>query len=138
MTGLCKEHLLYSVIWFCSRSVPQHISQEDFAPSKCPYYAAECDLLNLLKFCEAPFGFAEAQYRRIFGVLPKRIILVRHAESEGNIDNFAYTYVPDPQVPLVSHNSCYLCLPIRAPQVCISVKEKKVSSCTIGPSTLSE
>lgn len=36
-----------------------------------------------------------------FRVLPKRIILVRHAESEGNIDNFAYTYVPDPQVPLV-------------------------------------
>jgi hypothetical protein len=28
---------------------------------------------------------------------------VRHAESEGNIDNFAYTSVPDPQVPLVSH-----------------------------------
>lgn len=38
-----------------------------------------------------------------FRVLPKRIVLVRHAESEGNIDNFAYTYVPDPQVPLVSH-----------------------------------
>ncbi len=37
-----------------------------------------------------------------FRVLPKKIILVRHAESEGNIDNFAYTYVPDPQVPLVS------------------------------------
>ena len=35
-------------------------------------------------------------------ILPRRIILVRHAESEGNIDNFAYTYVPDPQVPLVS------------------------------------
>ncbi|KAL0025571.1 hypothetical protein WJX79_002535 [Trebouxia sp. C0005] len=33
-------------------------------------------------------------------ILPRRIILVRHAESEGNIDNFAYTYVPDPQVPL--------------------------------------
>ena len=36
-------------------------------------------------------------------ILPRRIILVRHAESEGNIDNFAYTYVPDPQVPLVSN-----------------------------------
>lgn len=34
-------------------------------------------------------------------ILPKRIILVRHAESEGNVDNYAYTYVPDPQVPLV-------------------------------------
>ena len=36
-----------------------------------------------------------------YRILPRRIILVRHAESEGNIDNFAYTYVPDPQVPLV-------------------------------------
>ena len=35
-----------------------------------------------------------------FRVLPKRIILVRHAESEGNVDNQAYTYMPDPQVPL--------------------------------------
>ena len=34
-------------------------------------------------------------------MLPPKIILVRHAESEGNVDNFAYTYVPDPQVPLV-------------------------------------
>lgn len=43
-------------------------------------------------------------------ILPRRIILVRHAESEGNIDNFAYTYVPDPQVPLVSqHTKLYSC-----------------------------
>ena len=41
-------------------------------------------------------------------ILPKRIILVRHAESEGNVDNFAYTYVPDPQVPLVSQED-HLC-----------------------------
>ncbi|KAK9835626.1 hypothetical protein WJX74_004542 [Apatococcus lobatus] len=33
-------------------------------------------------------------------VLPRRIILVRHAESQGNVDNFAYSYTPDPQVPL--------------------------------------
>lgn len=37
---------------------------------------------------------------RDFRILPRRIILVRHAESEGNVDNFAYTYLPDPQVPL--------------------------------------
>ena len=37
---------------------------------------------------------------RDFRVLPRRIILVRHAESEGNVDNAAYTYLPDPQVPL--------------------------------------
>ena len=42
-------------------------------------------------------------------ILPKRIILVRHAESEGNVDNFAYCYVPDPQVPLVR-----LCTTVRA------------------------
>jgi hypothetical protein len=35
-------------------------------------------------------------------VLPDRIILVRHAQSEGNVDCGAYTYIPDPQVPLVS------------------------------------
>lgn len=34
-------------------------------------------------------------------MLPRKIILVRHAESEGNVDNFAYTYVPDMKVPLV-------------------------------------
>ena len=50
-------------------------------------------------------------------ILPRRIILVRHAESEGNIDNFAYTYVPDPQVPLVSISlylqfvQSYACIP---------------------------
>jgi hypothetical protein len=38
-------------------------------------------------------------------VLPDRIILVRHAQSEGNVDCDAYTYIPDPQVPLVSGQS---------------------------------
>lgn len=49
-------------------------------------------------------------------ILPRRIILVRHAESEGNIDNFAYTYVPDPQVPLVSNvlAIAMLCTPARS------------------------
>ncbi|PSC69919.1 phosphoglycerate mutase [Micractinium conductrix] len=37
-----------------------------------------------------------------FRVLPKRIFLVRHAESEGNVDNIAYTYLPDPRVPLTA------------------------------------
>ncbi|KAI8475889.1 MAG: histidine phosphatase superfamily [Monoraphidium minutum] len=36
-------------------------------------------------------------------VLPKRIILVRHAESEGNVDARKYTYVPDPMVALSPH-----------------------------------
>ncbi|KXZ56778.1 hypothetical protein GPECTOR_1g700 [Gonium pectorale] len=37
-----------------------------------------------------------------FRILPDRIILVRHAESEGNVDNKAYTYIPDSQVPLTA------------------------------------
>ena len=35
-------------------------------------------------------------------MLPRRIFLVRHAESEGNVDNIAYTYLPDPRVPLTA------------------------------------
>ena len=35
-----------------------------------------------------------------YRVLPDRIFLVRHAESEGNVDNLAYTTIPDSQVPL--------------------------------------
>ena len=33
-------------------------------------------------------------------VLPRRIVLVRHAESLGNVDKGAYAVVPDPQLPL--------------------------------------
>eukprot|EP00878_Enallax_costatus_P015940 GHUV01016713.1.p1 GENE.GHUV01016713.1~~GHUV01016713.1.p1 ORF type:complete len:443 (+),score=77.35 GHUV01016713.1:1134-2462(+) len=33
-------------------------------------------------------------------VLPDRLVLVRHAQSEGNVDAGTYTYIPDPQVPL--------------------------------------
>lgn len=32
--------------------------------------------------------------------LPKRIILVRHGESAGNLDTSAYTNIPDHQIPL--------------------------------------
>jgi broad specificity phosphatase PhoE len=33
---------------------------------------------------------------------PKRIILIRHGESEGNVDEQAYTHTPDSRVPLTS------------------------------------
>lgn len=33
-------------------------------------------------------------------VLPKRIILMRHAESQGNLDHAAYTTTPDNKIPL--------------------------------------
>ncbi|CAN1161352.1 Phosphoglycerate mutase-like protein AT74 [Linum perenne] len=32
--------------------------------------------------------------------LPKRIILVRHGESQGNLDTAAYTHIPDHKIPL--------------------------------------
>lgn len=35
-------------------------------------------------------------------VRPVAALQVRHAESEGNVDNVAYTYIPDPQVPLTN------------------------------------
>lgn len=35
-------------------------------------------------------------------VLPDRIILVRHAESRGNVDDETYTNLPDPAVPLTT------------------------------------
>jgi broad specificity phosphatase PhoE len=35
-------------------------------------------------------------------VLPRRIILVRHGESEGNVDESMYCRVPDPRIRLTS------------------------------------
>ncbi|PSC69817.1 phosphoglycerate mutase [Micractinium conductrix] len=40
--------------------------------------------------------------QRDLRLLPRRIVLVRHAQSKGNVDPFQYTYVPDPSVPLTS------------------------------------
>ncbi|XP_042518236.1 phosphoglycerate mutase-like protein AT74 [Macadamia integrifolia] len=36
-------------------------------------------------------------------MLPKRIILVRHGESQGNLDDTAYTTTPDNQIALTPH-----------------------------------
>ena len=33
--------------------------------------------------------------------LPRKIILVRHAQSQGNVDSATYSVVPDSEVPLV-------------------------------------
>lgn len=38
--------------------------------------------------------------------LPKRIILVRHGESLGNVDENAYTYIPDSKIPLTEKGRC--------------------------------
>ncbi|KDP23559.1 hypothetical protein JCGZ_23392 [Jatropha curcas] len=42
----------------------------------------------------------KTNWRRSFKLLPKRIILVRHGESEGNIDTDAYATTPDNKIPL--------------------------------------
>ncbi|KAF8054608.1 phosphoglycerate mutase-like protein [Scenedesmus sp. PABB004] len=47
-------------------------------------------------------SLAAARRARDTRVLPQRIILVRHAQSEGNVNAGAYTYIPDPQVPLTA------------------------------------
>ncbi|KAI3434838.1 hypothetical protein D9Q98_002893 [Chlorella vulgaris] len=35
-------------------------------------------------------------------ILPRRIVLVRHAQSKGNVDPFQYEHTPDPSVPLTA------------------------------------
>ena len=65
-----------------------------------------------------------------FRILPQRIILVRHAESEGNVDNSAYTYLPDPQVRRVC---CFLsCLCVHVSR---RVRELPSSSSSASPSS---
>ena len=39
---------------------------------------------------------------RNFRVLPRRIVLIRHAESQGNLDDACYTYLPDNRIPLTA------------------------------------
>lgn len=48
------------------------------------------------RFHSTSTGATPTDYR----ILPRRIFLVRHAESKGNVDDMAYTYLPDPRVPL--------------------------------------
>eukprot|EP01023_Acetabularia_acetabulum_P068482 TRINITY_DN9721_c1_g1_i1.p1 TRINITY_DN9721_c1_g1~~TRINITY_DN9721_c1_g1_i1.p1 ORF type:complete len:443 (-),score=52.55 TRINITY_DN9721_c1_g1_i1:1693-3021(-) len=57
------------------------------------------------------YGMYDARYHSTspsaippdFRVLPERIILVRHAESEGNVDMDSYSFIPDPKVPVTDH-----------------------------------
>ncbi|KAI4303548.1 hypothetical protein MLD38_039159 [Melastoma candidum] len=43
-------------------------------------------------------------------ILPKRIILVRHGESQGNLSPSAYTTTPDPRLLLTDHGLHQACL----------------------------
>eukprot|EP00882_Tetradesmus_deserticola_P027938 GHRQ01031086.1.p1 GENE.GHRQ01031086.1~~GHRQ01031086.1.p1 ORF type:complete len:103 (+),score=33.77 GHRQ01031086.1:300-608(+) len=82
-----------SIAWTCDTCTPRSTQQmcqvDAFDRQGC------VGALLLLRACR---GAIPADVR----VLPDRIILVRHAQSEGNVDCGAYTYIPDPQVPLVS------------------------------------
>ncbi|KAG2695461.1 hypothetical protein I3760_07G013400 [Carya illinoinensis] len=44
----------------------------------------------------------QQQHKKQSTILPKRIILMRHGESAGNLDTSAYTTIPDHQIPLTS------------------------------------
>lgn len=72
-----------------------------WAPAFTPVHVDAAAYVLQLIFNSAPVTLCRGATPQDYRVLPRRIVLVRHAESEGNIDNFAYTYVPDPQVPLV-------------------------------------
>lgn len=48
------------------------------------------------RFHSASWGATPKDFR----ILPARIILVRHAQSEGNVDNKAYASVPDSKIPI--------------------------------------
>lgn len=48
------------------------------------------------RFHSASWGATPKDFR----ILPARIILVRHAQSEGNIDNAAYASIPDNKIPI--------------------------------------
>lgn len=43
---------------------------------------------------------ASVHASNVVGARPKRIVLVRHGESEGNVDEFRYTHVPDWKIGL--------------------------------------
>ena len=62
------------------------------APAHDPGGGSEC------RFCEMTRQHHPQCSRR----LPKRIILVRHGESQGNLDMSAYTTTPDYRIPLTA------------------------------------
>jgi hypothetical protein len=93
------------------------------APSKChspafPAVAAPPRRARRLRCrcCEDTLGvprrraaqFPELQVQRVVVPTdpppprPRRIVLVRHGESEGNVDEAAYTRVPDPRIGLTA------------------------------------
>lgn len=49
-------------------------------------------------------------------VLPRRIILVRHGESEGNVDESMYCRVPDPKISLTDTVRSLLLSPAPLPR----------------------
>ncbi|WOL18974.1 hypothetical protein Cni_G27771 [Canna indica] len=75
-------------------------------PASTPRFRCCEDTLGRRRHCPPPPSplAADAQFpERLLAVpcpRPRRIILVRHGQSEGNVDESAYTRVPDPKIGL--------------------------------------
>ncbi|KAL6759865.1 histidine phosphatase superfamily [Haematococcus lacustris] len=85
------------------QAVLQPAPRPGWNPSVSPFEAQRVAIgdRRLLGLFDARFhSTARGATPKDLRVLPDRIILVRHAESEGNVDNLAYSYIPDSQVPL--------------------------------------
>ncbi|KAF8067106.1 phosphoglycerate mutase-like protein [Scenedesmus sp. PABB004] len=76
----------------------EHLQGAAVAPAAGPGGDMRSSGLFDARFHSASSGATPRDTR----VLPQRIILVRHAQSEGNVNAGAYTYIPDPQVPLTA------------------------------------
>ncbi|GFR41068.1 hypothetical protein Agub_g1708 [Astrephomene gubernaculifera] len=95
------ETLLEQAQRSCTASKPGECSQRHLSPFDSQRVGyGDRRLLGLYdaRFHSTHTGATPSDFR----VLPSRIILVRHAESEGNVDNLLYTTMPDSQVPLTA------------------------------------
>ncbi|KAG1360869.1 phosphoglycerate mutase-like protein AT74H [Cocos nucifera] len=72
-------------------------------PSSSPRFRCCEDSLGRGR-AEPPSRFPERSPAAVAGTVPRprRIILVRHGESEGNVDESVYTRVPDPRIGLTA------------------------------------
>ncbi|KAH9316705.1 hypothetical protein KI387_025332, partial [Taxus chinensis] len=66
---------------------------------KCSPVSLEMDIEKTIKCSTVGLEMAEEDFVRR---LPHRIILVRHGESEGNLDDSMYTKIPDHQIGLTA------------------------------------
>ncbi|RDX69319.1 Phosphoglycerate mutase-like protein AT74, partial [Mucuna pruriens] len=58
---------------------------------------------SIIQCCHSqtePISNGQARFPSVVPPRPRRIILVRHGESEGNVDESVYTRIPDPKISL--------------------------------------